>query len=221
MSTPTTVSLNTEANRKATIAAGAVAAVGLGLLALAYFRDWGFLAWFWSGVVAFGGLAGLFGLLKGGGHAQAPCPHCSAQLRFIHPETARTIQCSKCSAWSTGTKTMAPVSNDHINPEAVFNVPFPDGGVSWPTTDDGTPCCPVCERAATRQVEVTFSTGDIAALVLPVSIRTTNSLQVPACAEHDDGASLQPSEDGEVELAFRSYAYMRRFVATNRSLATP
>lgn len=63
----TRVRLDTSKNRKLMFVSLALAGAGLGLLALGWSRDWGFLAMFWTGVLAIIGVGWIVGLLRGGG----------------------------------------------------------------------------------------------------------------------------------------------------------
>ncbi|MCA9516590.1 MAG: hypothetical protein KC635_16730 [Myxococcales bacterium] len=217
----TLVSMNASKNRVATIAMSITGAVAIAVIVVGVMNHWDFLPLFWIGVVAVGSLGGLIARAFGAGFATAPCPACGHALQFQQPTAARTLQCEKCGAWSTGTTTMAPVPADHVDPAAVFETPTPEDGVAWPRHESGELACPLCAGPATRRVKITGSDaiGLTAAAVAPVSVRRVHSIEVPACAQHDDGAALVVYGK-EARLAFRSYAYYRRFQAENPAAAS-
>jgi len=211
------VRLDTRKNHKLLLLSLAMLGGGLGLLALGWARDWGFVGMFWSGLLAALGVAWVIGLLRGGGVVIAACPHCGAKLEFSHIDSARTEQCGRCKEWSAGTEVMAPLAPDHVAEVPVFPVPLPDAP-RWPTDAAGAARCPMCTSASTRMLEVqaTSALGDAFAALSPVSVQRVHSLRVPACAAHDEGIWLDMDEDDEgLILLFRSYAYYREFRALN------
>ena len=215
------VRLDTRKNRKLLFLSLAILAAGLGLLGFGWTRGWGFVAMFWSGVLALLGGAWVVGIAKGGGVAIAACPHCGAKLEFTHIASARTVKCDRCGEWSAGTEVMAPLAPDHLAELPVFPVPLPDSP-RWPTDASGAMRCPVTGGDATRMIEVqaTSALGDAFAALSPISVQRVHSLRVPASVEHDDGIWLDMGEDDQsLILLFRSYAYYREFLELNRAEA--
>jgi endogenous inhibitor of DNA gyrase (YacG/DUF329 family) len=217
--------LDTKKNRVLMLVSLAMAAGGLTLIVLGLQRDWGFLAVFWSGVLALLGGGWVVGLLAGGGVASVGCPHCGAAIEFTNIESARTEQCKRCGQWSAGTKTMRPLEPDHVANMAVFSVPLPKHEPRWPTHATGVPRCPVCAEASTRSVtlEASSALGNAFAALSPISIQRVHALRVPACSRHDDGIALDllAMDGGEgLVLHFRSWAYFHDFVALNPLVRT-
>lgn len=197
----------------------AMATGGLTLVTLGLLRSWGFLAVFWSAVLAFIGVGWVVGLLKGGGAASAGCPHCGEPMVFTHIKSARTERCERCGQWSAGSESMRPLAPDHVAGIAVFSAALPEH-VRWPADSGGTPRCPVCAEPSTRSVKVEASSvlGRAVAALSPISLQRVHSLRVPACPRHDDGVVLDMSgDDHGLVLRFRSWAYFRDFVALQRS----
>lgn len=217
--------LDTKKNRVLMLVSLAMAAGGITLVVVGLQRDWGFLAIFWSGVLALLGGGWVMGLLRGGGVASASCPHCGAPIEFTHIESARTERCERCGQWSAGTKTMRPLEPDHVANMAVFSVPLPKHEPRWPTNAAGVPRCPVCGEASTRSVKLEASStlSKAFAALSPISIQRVHALRVPACSRHDDGIALDmlamDSGDQGLVLRFRSWAYFHDFVALNPDMA--
>lgn len=219
----TRVRLDTSKNRKLMFVSLALAGAGLGLLALGWSRDWGFLAMFWTGVLAIIGVGWIVGLLRGGGVATAKCPHCGARLEFTHIASSRTEQCEHCGEWCAGTKHMVPLAPDHIAEIPVFPTPLPEGPPRWLIAEAGLLRCPMCAAPSTRMIAVqaTSVLGDAFAALSPISVQRVHSLRVPACPDHDDGVMLDMDEDDRsLLLLFRSYAYYREFVGLNAGATT-
>ena len=212
--------LDRKKNRVLMLVSLATAAGGLALFTLALLGDWGFLAGFWSAVLALIGVGWVVGLLKGGGAASAGCPHCGEPMAFMHIQTARTEQCARCGRWSAGRETMRPLAPDHVASVAVFSVALPEHEPRWPAASNGTPRCPVCAKPSTRSVTVAASSvaGGAFAALSPISLQRVHRLRVPACSQHDDGIVLDmDSDDHGLVLLFRSWAYFHDFVALHRS----
>ena len=93
--------------------------------------------------------------------------------------------------------------------------------LGWP---DG--CC-VCGQPSTRTVPVTAiraSSGSNAGVAIATggavlaTGRTKFTLEVPHCAQHDNGANLSAGgSDKEMRILFRSYPYLRSFCQRNNS----
>jgi|GEM_PF-3029003 len=212
----TKATLDKSKNRVSLIIAGILSLVGIGLVVAGVMLSWGFLPIFWSSILALLATASVFGSLKGGGFAKAPCPHCGKELSFTHIKTIRTLQCEGCNEWSTGQEFMEPVGSHFVSRDAVFTVSLPSGEVQWPTNEAGAVMCPVCACAATdrKQMEATDMLGDMAASISPISLQKVHKLQAPICPNHDDGVDFSVA-GSEIELAFRSYSYYRSFQKLN------
>ena len=210
--------LDAKSNRILLLVSLLMATGGITLVVQGLRKDWGFVAVFWSSVLAVLGLGWVIGLLKGGGMASAPCPHCGSILTFSHIQSARTEQCSSCGQWSAGTERMEALAPDHVATLPVFSTPMPEHEVRWPTNDSGMQRCPVCDGPSVRGIDLQASSvlGSAFAALSPISIQRVNHLRVPGCRAHDDGVMLDMDEDDRgVVLLFRSWAYYQDFVALN------
>ncbi len=201
-----------------------IAAGGIALIVVGSQRDWDFVGLFWIGAITAIAIVGLVGRVLGGGFASAPCPHCGAAIRFMNIDTARTERCDQCGKWSAGTSEMHALAPDHVARMPVFPVPLPEGEVRWPAGPDGVLHCPVCAGACTRSVQLEASSvlSNAFATLSPISLQRVHSLRAPACAQHDDGVALDLDESQEaLELTFRSFSYMHKFIRLNAQATAP
>jgi hypothetical protein len=157
----------------------------------------------------------------------APCPQCGAELAGLElKDEQKPEKCEKCGLTVVGKGgVIEAMRADHVAGEPVFEASLKAEKISWPGG-----CC-VCEKPATRAVDVSVKDGQtgtnvaVAAAGLALgtlAIRrgggTFYTVKVPHCGEHDNGAKLKLDSDQavKVKLLFRSAAFHKKFVALNQ-----
>ena len=158
-----------------------------------------------------------------GGTALA-CPACSSFFTGANAEGS-IVRCAECGAYSrVAAGVLGPIADDFVATSHAFETFLPEAP-RWPT------CCCVCGEPATRgekmsitfAAEPTFEEKLTASAVVGVAslgtmrvaehhVNVTERYMVPHCNAHEGGAQLAPAG-----VAFRSYAYFRRFVQANRA----
>jgi hypothetical protein len=173
--------------------------------------------------VGFSLIPGILGLvLIGvaiGGSATAPCPSCGKTIESLGTGSNDGTCCSACHAYVEGTHGELWVTDAaRVADRPIFATKL-NPQLAWP---DG--CC-VCGQPATRGLPVSATrakSGQNAAIAVATggAVLATSStkltIEVPHCAQHDDGAQLNAgSNASEMRILFRSYPYLRSFCERN------
>ena len=217
MSQTTPVTIDASKTKNARISMGVMGSIGVALLGAGVALDWGFLAMFWSGVLAVGTLAGLAMTFKSGGFAIAACPSCSASMELGQFGETFLHRCEKCRNYSHGKDSMAVVADDHVAESAAFLSPMNTVNLRWPQNEAGHLACPMCNANAELK-EVELKDLSAGAAIGVGGTLTTYTYQVPQCPEHDDGIVLDKEweeDDQPVVFGFRSRAYQLRYDELN------
>jgi len=213
---PTPVVLDNSKKRLAAVVGGVAMIGGAGILVLAWINGWGFLVWFWVGLLTLFGALGFFStVLRKSQFASAACPACGHTMTFIEPDQHRILQCEGCGAWSQGTKTMFPVTDETVADTPTFTVPVSkDTPIRWVEDEAGEPVCTMCGEPAPMQPTEAIEYSLTLMLGGP-GTKTTWSVQAPSCAQHPDALDLVALPEGGAAVAFRSKAYHQQFAALN------
>jgi hypothetical protein len=176
-----------------------------------------------------GAVGVLFGkVLAGSG--SAPCPGCGAPIHGIERKgRVQGILCVRCNRFlKSKSGVMRPMARDTIARDPLFGAALPTS-FAWP------PGCVVCGERVTQSLPVRIMKTDhgesLAASALGLAMVATIgvgfwvrkgvrvALDVPHCADHDDGAVLTEGGPSDFFLLFRSYPYQRAFCARNETQA--
>ena len=162
-------------------------------------------------------------VLRGSG--SAPCPLCRAPIHDVE-RTGRVdgILCTGCGRFlRSKAGVLRPVGEGTVAADAIFGAAL-SGGFEWP------PGCVVCGAPVTQTLPVRLMNEDEASVGLSIvglAMAATlgagflvhrgkrAALNVPHCADHDDGALLAKGGPGGFLLLFRSYPYQRAFCERN------
>lgn len=210
MAEQSAVVANETKNKYLAIYFAGLTAVGLALLGLTIWLEWGFMGYFGAGFFLLAGVGSLLSQRKWGGAGKASCPRCQASFDVMNIGIARTTICPACHTWLHGAREMAPVEFGHLAKLPEFEAPLPEQ-FAWP---DG---CPVCGEPATRKVKVEGANplGLVAAAVAPVGIYRVSRVDAPACASHKDGVGLTRWPHATM-ISFRSFDYWMAFCELNQ-----
>lgn len=195
---------------------GGLACLGLSVMMLKNFADGAITV----GFSLIPGIAGVILIWAGiGGSAEAPCPSCNATIDSLGTGANDGTCCAACHVYVEGTQGELWVTDlARVADRPIFATKL-GAQHAWP---DG--CC-VCGRPATRGVPVSATrakSGSNAATAIATggavlaTSSTTFTVQVPHCAEHDNGAHLSAgARDKDMRILFRSYPYLRSFCERN------
>jgi hypothetical protein len=180
-------------------------------VAIFMFGDPGLMLGTFAVVVIIFGLI-CFGMATGGA-AVAPCPNCGKSITGLSTGSNEGRLCAGCHEYFEGTGgELWATDQSKIATTPIFSSPLPE-------TFNFPPGCCVCGQPETRRVKISITTqgaGDVA--LIPVGVRSTTrtSVEVPHCAQHDDGAALAGTKD-HPKIRFRSYPYLRAFCDLNKT----
>jgi hypothetical protein len=216
----------------ALLAVVVVLALACAALALAAALDWiadPFLAGLGALLCGCGAAGVLFGkVLAGSG--SAPCPGCGAPIHDIDRKAkVLGLLCTRCNLFlKSKSGVLRPMSMDTVAADAIFGAALPLH-VDWP------PGCAVCGALETQSSPVRVVKLDggesFAASAVGLALLATTGMgfvirggkriavDVPHCADHDDGVVLTDGGPTELLLLFRSYPYQRAFCALNKTQA--
>ncbi len=216
----------------ALLAVVALLAVACAALACAAAFDW----------IADPFLAGLGALLSGcaavgvlfgkvlAGSGSAPCPGCGAPIHDIDRQArVQGILCTRCNLFlKSKSGVLRPIPMGTVAADPIF-------GAALPLRFDWPPGCAVCGALETQSSPVRVVKNDggegLAASAVGVALLATTGMgfvmrtgkriavDVPHCADHDDGVVLMDGGPAELLLLFRSYPYQRAFCALNKTQA--
>jgi hypothetical protein len=134
---------------------------------------------------------------------EADCPGCGAKLDELRLRDNDGILCRACRRFVEGTGGELWLTDERrVSPIAIFGAEMP---VS--RRPEFPPFCPVCMEPSTRTIKVgaNVSRGRYH--------HESYSYDMPACAEHFDGARVIVRSP--FRFAFRSYVYQRAFCEAN------
>jgi hypothetical protein len=178
-----------------------------------------------SGCAALGILFGR--VLKGSG--SAPCPACGEPVHDVERSgRSAGILCAGCGRFlcSEGGE-LRPMDEDAVADEPVFGAAL-TASFQWP------PGCVVCGAPVTQALPVRIMEAEATSVgmsVVGLAMAATFgvgflvyngrriSIDVPHCAEHDDGVVLAEGGPTGFLLLFRSHPYQREFCALNAARA--
>lgn len=185
----------------------------------------------WFILIALGG-AVVWRLTRRPGLDLAPgglleCPTCDLYVHGARCAEGASVLCGNCREFSLYMhgKLIKPAP-DTVAPVPLFCAELPLHPPRWPLT------CPLCDRPAARPISITIEFTSDAPLLNDMTTRlatlgmfkaverTTITLDVPHCYQHDDGAALVlPYERDQLNygIAFRSHRYFRQFLELNAS----
>jgi len=166
------------------------------------------------------GLAALYMAVAGA--ATAPCPGCGAKIDGLSTGANDGKLCEGCKKYLEGENGRLWLTDEaRVAETPLFGAVLADT-FGWP---DG--CC-VCGEPVARKLPVTLTVSTaksglgslaVGAATGGMLLRTgggkTFTVEVPHCAQHDDGARLASDTNETVKIAFRSYPYQRAFCALN------
>lgn len=211
----------------------AAASVGLGLAAARHWTADPFTAGLGSFLCACGAAGVLVGkvVMRSG---SAPCPGCGAPIHDVDRiGSVAGILCGHCGKFLRAERgELRPVAPDTVAEDPIFGAAVRES-FAWP------PGCAVCGAPSTRAVQARLratnadAATDVGLAVVGVAMAATVgvgflmrgeqriSIEVPHCAEHDDGAVLVDGagDPGGLLWLFRSYPYQRAFCELNRGRA--
>jgi hypothetical protein len=156
------------------------------------------------------------------GMRSGPCPKCRESNIQVRSGDFR--ECEGCGEYLTGDgKDLWVADPDAVAEKPVFGALLPER-FAWP---DG---CVVCGNGTTRTVPVSITitqTGKNLALsaaelaIGRITVRTGGervySVDVPHCAEHNDGVALEDPTIGGLRILFRSHVYSKAFRQRNNA----
>ncbi|HEY1546235.1 MAG TPA: hypothetical protein VGG28_00375 [Kofleriaceae bacterium] len=176
-----------------------------------------------AGFALIPGIVGIVALYYAvAGASSAPCPSCGARVGELSSGSNDGACCAACHAYFEGKQgEVWPTDPQRIADSPLFATKLGEQ-FAWP---DG--CC-VCGQAAVRSIPITAvraSSGANAATAVATggavlaTGRTTFTLEVPHCGQHDNGAHLSAGgSNKEMRILFRSYPYLRSFCQRNGTL---
>jgi len=182
--------------------------------------------WFIGGVFALVALG--LGVWTFSSSAEARCPGCTLRIRGLSSGDNQPLLCRSCVEFVEGKAgELWLVAPDRVADSPRFAAPCPEEA-AWPEI------CAVCGAEATRMVSASWSekqdapfAADLATRAatlgtMKLVTRVTHSVEVPHCAQHDNGARLRETfEGGGNVVVFRSHAYLRAFCAANKVTPVP
>jgi hypothetical protein len=149
----------------------------------------------------------------------AACPYCDVQQGrgaydgLSSSDHNEQKECGHCFEWLVSHEgKLRAFTDEDAAGKARFDAPAFEQGV-WP------PGCAVCGGAADRVEEARKVKVELSQLLVGTLAVASGSIRnVPSCAEHSGGITVDIRDD-YLRVNFPSYAARRRYVAANRGAA--
>lgn len=129
------------------------------------------------------------------------CPSCGGTIHDVPVADNQGLLCQFCGTFAVGTGNTVDVpAPGYVGRRHAFAAILPRGEVTW--FDE----CALCEKPATRTVDVKIATPAL------------HVVKVPHCDEHTGGAVLmRPDDAPSYVIAFRRYGAYKRFSEANNA----